>query len=55
MLQTNVPGTGGASIQPLRRGDLQAAAVVLGEQGQQPVVGVLADAPAAAPAATAGS
>ena len=47
MLQTNVPGTGGASIQPVRGGDLQAAAVVLGEQGQQPVVGVLADAPAA--------
>jgi hypothetical protein len=30
----------------LRRGDLQAAAVVLGEQRQQPVVGVLADPPA---------
>ena len=45
MLQTTVPVIGGASTQPSAR-HLQSAVVVLGEQRDQPVVGVLADAPA---------
>ncbi len=36
---------GGTSIQPLPAPDLEAAAVVLGQDRQQPVVGVLPDAP----------
>ena len=40
----------GRRVDPaLGRGDLKAAAVVLGEQGQQPVVGVLAHSPARGP------
>ena len=48
MLQTNAPGIGGASIQPSAEPHLQAAVVVLGEQGEQAVVGVLADSPVVA-------
>ena len=45
MLQTNDAGTGGASIQPSSRVHLQAADVVLAQDREQAVVGVLADAP----------
>jgi len=38
-------GDGRCPDPAFRRGDLQAAAVILGEQRQQPVVGVLADPP----------
>ena len=44
MLQTNVSGIGGASIQPAARAHLQPADVVLAQQREQAVVGVLADA-----------
>ena len=47
MLATKVPASGGASIQPDWRPDLEAAVGVLGQQGQQAVVGVLPHAPAA--------
>ena len=45
MLHTSTSGSAGTSIQPSRAVDLQPTAVVLGEQRQQAVVGVLADAP----------
>ena len=46
MLHTSTPGSAGTSSHvAVRRAHLQPAELVLGEQRQQPVVGVLADAP----------
>ena len=45
-LQTSTPRCGSRAIHPPSSPvHLEAAVMILGEQGEQPVVGVLADAP----------